>query len=263
MGNICDYLREGKDDPQSYCPFERIMKRVTHPTGVYLYRQGEPIANLFNLHTGMVALERILPDGEMVITKLIQPGGLFPLSTALEAGTYAHSARTLTPSNLCSIPADGMNAVARRDPHTAFCLFRRGCEDIGQNEEAITILLGAGLPERTLALLADLARGRAPASDDGMLHFRLPVSWHIIASALGTRREVLSRLLRRLSEQGHLTYRNRDIVLNAGPRPPTVSPDEKPASEQATFQPQHGYSHDTSRIPHRPQHHGDAAETVG
>jgi CRP/FNR family transcriptional regulator len=245
MGNICDYLREGKDDTQSCCPFEHFMKRVTHPTGTYLYRQGEPITNLFNLHSGMVALERILPDGEMVITKLIQPGGLFPLSGAWQGGTYAHSARTLTQSSLCLIPAEGMNAVAREDPHTAFCLFRRGCEDIGQNEEAITILLGAGLPERTLALLADLGRTRALPSEDGKLHFRLPVSWHIIASALGTRREVLSRLLRKLSESGALAYSNRDVTLNGWPDQRAALPlDENPQ-----FQSQQGQGHDTSRVP--------------
>lgn len=213
MGNICDYFREGKDDTQTVCPFDHIMKRVSHPTGTYLYRQDAPIANVFNLHSGMVALERAIPGGEVVIAKLIQPGGLFPLANALGEGVYAHSARTLAPSTLCAIPAAGLNSVARSDPHTAFSLFRRGCEEIGQDENAITILLGASLPERIMALLSDLGRSRAQPTAEGGLQFRLPVSWHIIATVLGTRREVLSRLLRKLVEAGSLDYQNHDITL--------------------------------------------------
>lgn len=225
MSNICDELKGGQNDSQGQCPFTPFMKRSTYPTGSYLYCQGASADTVFHLHSGMVALERATPDGKMVVTKLVQPGGLFPLGNLSGEGHYASSARALVAVNVCAISGAGLQSVASTNAHTAFCLFRRGCDDARADDDAIAILLRADLPERILALLADLGRHRSVATANDGLHFTLPISWQVIANVLGTRREVLSRLLRKLMDAGHIDYQHRDVTLFRRPAP-TVSESE-------------------------------------
>lgn len=201
------------------CPLGMAVADLSFPKGGHLFLQGDPARGLYSLTGGLVALERVNEDGEIVILKLLKPGALFPCADLFSDG-HTTGARALTDTTVCFIPEERL-LVAVQDPLVGNAIMRCGCEEARQNEEIIFRLCAADLGQRILAVLQDLAAGTKPDAD-GSLTWVLPVSWRDISAMVGTSPEVLSRTLRKLSDAGRLNFSGRQVTLLPAPVPPPI-----------------------------------------
>lgn len=193
------------------CPLTRAVGDLDFAKGRHLFHQGDTVRGAFSLTAGLVALERVNEDGEMVILRLLHPGSLFPCADLFADGLHGTGARAVTDITACFIPLDQLSA-ALGDPALCTALLRRGCDEARENEGIIFRLCAGDLGARILAVLNDLAAGITAAAD-GSRSLMLPLSWRDIAAMVGTSPEVLSRTLRRLAEEGRLIFHGRYVTL--------------------------------------------------
>lgn len=196
------------------CPFPRLSSRVSIPKGQSLYHQGDRVAGAFSLASGMVALERVDEDGDLVILKILHAGAFFPCADVLGDGFHESSARALSDVTGCFVPVERLNIALRDDPDVGRALLKLSSAEIHENEETIFRLCSTDLPERVLAALAMLANEMGETDGDGNVTLTLPMSWRDLAAMVGTGPEVISRLLRRLADTGRLSFRGRTVTLH-------------------------------------------------
>ena len=197
------------------CPFPQLATRLFVSRGEHLYHQGDRIRGGFSISKGMVALERVDANGILVILKILQPGTFFPCSNLLEDGLYETSARALSDVSGCFVPAERLNGALRRDPDVALALLRLSAAEIRDHENTIFRLYSTDLPDRVLTTLAALADEMGAREANGDVTLTLPISWRDMAAMVGTGPEVISRLLRRLSNAGRLSFHGRNVTLHA------------------------------------------------
>jgi CRP/FNR family transcriptional regulator len=198
------------------CPFPQLANRFSVSRGEHIYHQGDRVRGGFSISKGMVALERVDANGVLVILKVLQPGTFFPCSNLLDDNAYETSARALTDVSGCFVPAERLSTALRRDPDVALALLRLSSAEIRENEDTIFRLHSSDLPDRVLATLATLADEMGGQDANGDLTLTLPMSWRDMAAMVGTGPEVISRLLRRLSNAGRLSFRGRNVTLHVG-----------------------------------------------
>ncbi|MBC7908843.1 MAG: Crp/Fnr family transcriptional regulator [Rhodospirillaceae bacterium] len=187
------------------------MAEITFARGHNLFHQGDPVRGGFSLTAGLVALERVNEDGEMVILKVLRGGAFFPCADLFTDGLHAAGARALTDVSTCFIPTDRLMA-SMADPAIRALILRRGGEEARESENVIFRLCVADLSERIMAVLRQFAETEH-RNDDGSLVLTLPLSWRDVAAMVGTSPEVLSRTLRKLAETGRLSFNGRRVTL--------------------------------------------------
>ena len=196
------------------CPFPRLSSKISLAKGKNLYHQGDRVAGAYSLATGMVALERVDEDGDLVILKILQPGAFFPCANLLGDGAHESTARALTDITACFVPIERLNAALREDPSISLALLKLSAAEIRENEDAIFRLCSTDLPDRVLSALAVLAEEMGERDSRGDLSLILPMSWRDLAAMVGTGPEVISRLLRRLADGGRLSFHGRHVTLH-------------------------------------------------
>lgn len=204
------------------CPLARGVADLDFVRGDHLFHQGDPVRGAFSLTVGLVALERVDPEGDMVILRLLRPGALFPCADLFADGVHGTSARALTDTAACFVPLERLN-TALSDAAIRGAVLRQGSIEARDEEDTIFRLCAADLADRILAVLEQLA-AEVEIAADGTRSLTLPLSWRDIAAMVGTSPEVLSRTLRRLSDQGRLAFTGRRVTLAAAilaePHPP-------------------------------------------
>ncbi|EME68264.1 cAMP-binding protein [Paramagnetospirillum caucaseum] len=199
------------------CPFPTLSSKISLAKGGHLYHQGDRVGGAYSLGTGMVALERVDEDGDLVILKILHPGAFFPCASLLDDGVHESSARALTDVTGCFVPADRLNTALHEDPAIGLALLRLSSAEIRENEDAIFRLCSTDLPDRVLSTLTSLAAETGGRDANGDLSLTLPISWRDLAAMVGTGPEVISRLLRRLAHSGRLSFHGRHVTLHAAP----------------------------------------------
>lgn len=197
------------------CPFSKLKTRLSISKNQNLYHQGDTVGGLYSLSEGLVALERVDENGELVILKVLHPGALFPGVDLFGNALHKNGARALTDVKACFVPSERLAAALKDTPSLSLALLRQNSAEVGESEDAIFNLCGNPLPKRVLAALTALATEVGTMNADGSIVFDLPMYWRDFAAMVGTGPETISRLLRRLKSDGWLTIRNRKVILHA------------------------------------------------
>lgn len=196
------------------CPFPQLASRFTTAKGQNLYHQGDRVSGGFSIAGGMVALERVDANGALIILKILQPGAFFPCSNLLDDTLHETSARALTDVTGCFVPVGRLTAALQDDASVALALLKLCSAEIRENEDTIFRLFSTDLPDRVLGALMILADEMGAQEANGDVTLTLPMSWRDMAAMVGTGPEVISRLLRRLSNAGRLSFRGRKVTLH-------------------------------------------------
>lgn len=215
----CDAWSSARREPMREvlgrrCPFPSLSSKFSLPKGKNLYHQGDLVGGAYSLASGMVALERVDEEGDLVILKILHPGSFFPCANMLGGGIHESSARALTDITGCFVPADRLNSALHEDPSIGLALLKLSSAEIRENEDAIFRLCSTDLPDRVLSTLASLAEETGGRDANGDMVLTLPISWRDLAAMVGTGPEVISRLLRRLAEAGRLSFHGRHVTLH-------------------------------------------------
>jgi CRP/FNR family cyclic AMP-dependent transcriptional regulator len=183
----------------------------TLEAGERLYSMGNPARSLFLLHRGLIKTSVVSPDGEELTLKIHGSGDILG-ELCLCGGQRRDAAIALEASTVTELTLDALMGRLKRDPEAALELASIMCERLADAHERIESLSWETVLERLvrtlLKLAADFGEGSVPETHN-IGHY---IKQDELAKIVGARREVVSGLLNRLRDSGHISYSSRGFI---------------------------------------------------
>lgn len=179
---------------------------MTVAKGEDLFLEGDACRGMFLLLSGTMKVYRAAASGREQIIALESAGGVIAELPLLDGQAYPASCAAMEESRLLLVPRAAFEEMLRRKPELALGVLRVLGERLRHLVTLVDELSLLEVPQRLAKYLLDL-RDRRGAE------FALSLSNQEIASRLGTVREIVSRNLHRLEQQGAIAIDGRKIRI--------------------------------------------------
>lgn len=177
--------------------------------GAELFRQGDSLAALYEIHAGVFKTCLSDKDGHCQVTGFHMTGELLGLD-GIGAGRHSVAAVALEDALVCVVPYDALNCLLQESAALQHEFHRAMSREIVR-AHAFMLLLGSVAAEgRVAAFLLDLI-GRLRARGFSSSALVLRMSRDEIGSCLGLQLETVSRTFSRLQSDGVLVVRKRCV----------------------------------------------------
>jgi CRP/FNR family transcriptional regulator, cyclic AMP receptor protein len=178
--------------------------------GQHLYRTGHQARSLYLVQSGLIKTITISPAGEELTLRLSKPGDLLG-ELCLCGGGRREEAIALEASSVSEISLASLLARLRGDPEAALELAAAVCDRLADAYERIESLSWDTVLYRVVRALLRLADELGEPAESGtrLAHY---ISQEELARLVGARREVVSGLLSRLRDSGHISYSPRGAI---------------------------------------------------
>ena len=180
--------------------------------GQILFTADEPANGLYVVLSGSVRAFRENMDGREQTIHVERAGGLLAEVAVFDGGAYPSSTMAEEDSEVLFLARDDVRRFIRQHPETALTalsLMAKKLRDVASLAEQLAL---KDVSQRLATLLLKEAQRNAPKLQDGA-SFSLPLSHTQLASRLGSVREVVTRSLQKLAQQGILAIRGHRIVV--------------------------------------------------
>lgn len=202
-----------------------ISKIVNTPEDVEICRQGDAAGELIIVVSGQLAGFSTAPNGTVAVVEIIRAGETLGLATLLARLPRLLGVRTVTPSSLISIEAEGLIAMVEQEPSLALALLRAEANEFNALVRQVCDLKLRTTAQRLGCYLLSLsAEKQANATA-----LRLPFDKRLLAARLGCRQENLSRAFAALRGFGVETHGARVILHDIASLKAYSEPDEATA----------------------------------
>jgi len=191
---------------------ERAAVRRTMAKREVIFAPGTPAEWIFAVIAGKVKIYRISGEGKQQVLGVFGPGQVFAEAAVFEEATYPAWAEAIEAGRLVAVPADAIIRRIEASPKLALRMLAamsRRMRHLARLAESLSL---TNVEERARHYFTDLYyRSGVPLVQGARA--RLDTDKGTLAARLGMTPETLSRLFRRLREQGILEVRNRDVTL--------------------------------------------------
>ncbi|SFL11196.1 Crp/Fnr family transcriptional regulator [Shimia haliotis] len=181
-------------------------------SGQALFHQGDDNQGIFCVSRGLIALRSYQEDGSSILLKLAYPGDLVGFRSFLADEPHRTEARAVLPSRICTVAHRAAGDVVRGDPAVLTRVAGRCVGEINNSRDRIVATATGDNKDRLIEILVKLMRtyGRQEGEN---LQMRLPLSRTDLADLLGITPETVSRVLKRLKDEGVIRVSGRDIRI--------------------------------------------------
>ena len=177
--------------------------------GDHLFREGDPFTAIAAVRSGTVKTCVIDTSGREQVLGFFLPGEIIGLN-AIHSARYPCNAMAVDTVLLCRFSFPAISTLATRLPGLQQQLFKLLSQDIGK----ASLLAGDySADERMAAFLVTLSR-RFAARGFSATRFRLSMTRTDIANYLRLAAETVSRVLRRMQDNGLISVDRREMVIN-------------------------------------------------
>lgn len=179
---------------------------VTAVKGEDIFAEGDACRGMFLLIEGQMKIYRAAPSGREQIIAIEGPGATIAELPLFDGEPYPASCAAMEDSRLLLIPREAFEELLRRKPEIAIETIRL----LGHRLRGLVTLVEElsllEVPQRLAKYLLAVQERRGST-------FTLTQSNQEIASRLGTVREIVSRCLHRLEQQGVIAIQGRRIRI--------------------------------------------------
>jgi len=178
--------------------------------GQVLFLEGEPAEALYILESGWVKATRISPEGREQAVLVVNPGEIFGDVAVFTGTSYPGTAVALEAVDVWRIEKAEALALLARYPEFAMAVIRQLGERVLYYVELVEDLSLRSVEAR---LASTLLKHVCFYEDRYVVPRRTWATFDEMAARLGTVRDVLSRALKTLEEQGLLRVEKHEIVI--------------------------------------------------
>lgn len=197
--------------PQQQDAVGALARPVELAPGELLHGAGEPVGQLFVVHTGAVKLVHTSPAGRTQLLRVAGPGEAVGEHAFLTGERPDHHVEAAEPTRLCVFAHADLARLTAGYPAIGAAMLRSLSTRLADAERRLA-LAAHDVPARVAGYLLDLPGEPTP----GGVSVRLPWPKKDIASWLATTPESFSRALARLEREGVLAV-ERDVITLLDP----------------------------------------------
>lgn len=138
--------------------FEKIHDPISQfslKAGDRLYRDGDNGNRLFTIRSGLIKLQRYLPDGTQRIVRLAKSSDVIGLESLLDQ-PYEHEAIAMQTTEICCLPVDTVNQLSNENPKLHKELLLRWQRALSEADTWLTELSTGSARSRVARLILQL-----------------------------------------------------------------------------------------------------------
>jgi len=180
--------------------------------GQVLFEQDNENRGVYCVSKGLIALRTHHAGGTSTLLKLAYPGDVMGYRSFLAEDRHKTEARALQPSRVCTVAHRDANRVVHGNPSVLARLAGRCISEIDRSREVITASATTSNKQRLSDLLHRLMETHGVRTD-GSVRMQLPLSRSDLADLIGVQPETMSRLLKRLKDDGTVVVSGREIQM--------------------------------------------------
>lgn len=177
-------------------------RRYTKGESVLVAGQYQP--EMLILNRGSTKVYRTTDSGDQQIVRQMKPGDYLGETAVFSDRAVEYDAVALEDSTFCTLSKDHLQQILAEHPEISVRLLADMSQRLQVAEAQLESLGQKSAEQRLIEALRVYADGRPT--------FRLPISKQDLAGQIGLRPETLSRLLRRLQDQGAIEVTGRSIT---------------------------------------------------
>ncbi|WP_235907655.1 Crp/Fnr family transcriptional regulator [Siccirubricoccus phaeus] len=210
--------------PEALAPLQAAASWRSFEAGQVVVEGGDATQEVFFLAEGVVRVLGRTSGGHELILNELKAGDMVGEYAAIDGGPRSAAVVALTRTRLCALPSAPFMAFVLATPAAALELLRMLTARVRERDARLIELVALPVRLRLASLLLRLSRPRAA----GGRVISPPPPHHELAARIGTRREVVSRILSQMQREGLLSSDRRAIAL---PQPEMLA-----AAVEAGFQ---------------------------
>lgn len=183
--------------------------------GGILFTAGDPAIGLFVIVSGSLRAFRQTPEGREQTIHVERAGATLAEVPVFDQGPYPSTVEAEEDSVVLFVPKDAMRSFLLENPEAALAaleIMARRLRHVAGLAESLSL---QDVAQRLAAMLVEEALKQTDAIRDGA-SFSLPLPHQSIAARLGSVREVITRMLHKLVNDGIIAiHGHRIVILNA------------------------------------------------
>ncbi len=167
---------------------------------------------LFVISRGQVKVSIVSEDGREVILSILAEGDFFGEMSLLDGHPRSANVTTMQETDLLMVRRADFLRLVMNTPQIAIKLLSVLAGRLRKTDRKIEGLALSDVTGRITQTLLQLAEDQGVPSPDGVLIRNRPTHQDL-ANMSGTTRETVSRVLKRLENQGYIVHKNKDLLI--------------------------------------------------
>ncbi len=204
------YFASLADEPAARLARELICTEYAPREHVII--EGERAKGFYLLRSGKARIYRTSSDGREQSFRIVSAGDTFGEVPVFDQGPNPASVEVLAPSEVVLVPTSAMVDVVSRHPEVAVPMLLHFARRLRSFTELVEQISLQTVPARIARYLYQVAREEGVATEEGIL-VRRDITQQDLASLVGSVREVVTRALKAMEEDGVLEVRRRELVI--------------------------------------------------
>ncbi|MCP3970099.1 MAG: Crp/Fnr family transcriptional regulator [Rhodobacteraceae bacterium] len=202
-------------EPGSVSVLAAGFSRQELEVGQDLFEQDAENRAVYCVSRGLIGLRTHHSNGKSTLLRLAYPGEIVGFRSFLGSGRHQTEARALLPSRICTVVRRDANRIVHDNPSVLARLMDRCVAEIDRSHERIIATATTSNKQRLSALLLRLM-GHFGEQDGDSFEMRLPLSRSDLADLIGVQPETMSRLVKRLQNDGNFSFSGRGVWITPG-----------------------------------------------
>ncbi len=193
--------------------FRRAGVPTTYPPATTIIAEGQPLAGLGVVCTGVVKASITTSAGKSVVLSIHKPGELIGVEDLLSGRDSSAQYSAVFESTICTVPWRDFQNAAAWDSKVLDALARQLSHKIRKERERMRVVLSPSVKTRMISFISSLRKGLTPQSEAAFVSF--PYTHDQLAEIVGCTRESVGRLLAAFSAAGLIERHGSRLKLSS------------------------------------------------
>lgn len=189
---------------------------ITHTSeyakGQVIYGPDGPSASLYLVASGKAGVSRIAHDGTEVLLDIIRPDELFGESAFLNGPHSSERAAALEKTTVMAWAISDLVDLVEERPRLAIALVQLIAQRNADLVCRVESFSNDSIEQRLARSLFRFSERLGTVEENGSVRM-MPITHGMLASHVGTSREIVTHYMSKFRRQGHVTYSRSEIRL--------------------------------------------------
>jgi len=200
------------EDEMVFLNSKKVCMEYAH--GEVVFHEGDPCHGIYCVESGLIGIRKTDADGNSVLLgRLAEAGSTLGYRPLLAGEDHRASAEVIKESTVCFIGKKAVWELLSHNPNLGLQFLQIATRDLGEAEEEILQLTTLDLRARLVHLLLVFMDHYGTVSSDGVVKLELPLSRPDLAAMVGARPESVSRVIRKIEDDGIAEFSGRMVTI--------------------------------------------------